>query len=198
MKHPATSPHFTAAIAASFALAFWALGSTQASDVSIQKLSENTSEGSTEFFRYSIHGEAYQSAAFNDWQVLANYSGMDVAALSPRFSSSFVGIKIMPLLDDKGKPTTQITQPIFEAIAESLKNPNVRYEGTLPTLKDPVDRVDFDLRRFEGNDSWSCHYILKVKDDMLWIYASEMSPSASNDGSRIFTMLEGTFSKVSP
>ncbi len=169
-----------------------------ASDVSIQKLHEDVGEGSVDYYRYSINGIIYQSAAFSDWTVTANYSGMDFAIISSKFSSSFIGFKTAPCVDPKGKPATQISQAMLDALAESLKSPNVRYEGTTPTLNGDVDMIDFDLKRIEENETWQCHYRLKVVGEVIWIMASEVSPTAAAAGSKVFTMLEGTFSKISP
>lgn len=169
-----------------------------ARDVSFQRHEDKSSEGSVEQFRYSIDGAAYQSAPLLDWTLVSNYSGMDFVAVSPKFSTSFVGLKITPCVDAKGKPSTTISQESLPALTALFLDPQSRYEGDIPTIQEPVDRLEFDIKRFVGADSWQCHYRLKVVDDMVWIIASELSPEAASDGQLVYTTLEGTFGKAAP
>ncbi len=166
-----------------------------ATDVNFQRISESSrgDEAQTRW-RVVLDKMEFQVVLLKGWSPVANYGGLDFAAIAPSGSGAVVGIRIRPLVDSKGQPLQKITpELVAEEVARLQRNKN-RPSSDGPKLAEPVEEFDFEMEREEGGYAWKGHYRLRVANNLLWFYACETPPSQEEEALKSFVVLLGTFS----
>lgn len=167
------------------------------SEVSIRSIHEeptgNSWDDPQDYFQIVINGKIYSSATFEGWRPIANFAGMDFAAIPSNGASGMIGVRIESSLDPNGNAYPIFTQELIESQIKRLKIDGLSYEREQIVLSEDKTVLEWSHRVIDKSGYVYFYYQLRLVGKHLWIFACQADSSVYDETYEMFRVLTGTF-----